>query len=359
MSEILRTTHRGRPAVSLESGDMRVVVTLESANIAAIEHRPTGINPLWSPPWDAVELATPGTTTKTDYGGDDEAPVLARIMGHSICLDTYGGPSPEESAAGMPIHGEGIFTTYEADWDSAGVLTLKGVLPLAGIRFERQISLSGTGVMRVVESLENLTASDRPIAWTQHVTLGPPYLEPGKTQFRAPATRSKVIDSEFGGEQATGKEFTWPTCPRKDGGTLDLRVYPSEVPSGGFTTHLIDPSLENGYFTSWAPASGIYFGYVWKRADFPWLCRWGENSLRKSFPWNGRTMTCGMEFSASPELESRRAMATRGSMWGAPAGRWLPAKTKIETSYAAFIGQSRLIPESVEWDGDNKVQCRF
>jgi hypothetical protein len=167
-----------------------------------------------------------------------------------------------------------------------------------------------------------------------------------------------VIDSEFGGEQATGAAFEWPECPRKDGGVTDLQVYPAEFPSGGFTTHLIEPSLENGYFTSWSPSTGVCFGYVWKRSDFPFLCRWGEHGVRKLPPWNGRTLTCGMEFSASPALESRRDMVTRGSMYGVPAGHWLPAKSTVETTYCAFIGQAASIPESVEWDGDGSVRVK-
>jgi len=50
--------------------------------------------------------------------------------------------------------------------------------------------------------VQNLTAWDRPIGWTQHVTLGPPFLERGVTQFRASATRSKVLESRERGPPA-------------------------------------------------------------------------------------------------------------------------------------------------------------
>jgi hypothetical protein len=33
-------------------------------------------------------------------------------MGHSIRLDTYGTPTPEEAAAGMPVHGEAAVVPY-------------------------------------------------------------------------------------------------------------------------------------------------------------------------------------------------------------------------------------------------------
>src|SRR2546425_8749464 len=61
----------------------------------------------------------------------------------------------------------------------------------------------------VNEMVENLSALDRPIAWTQHVTLGPPFLERGSTEFRVPATTSQAL-----GEAS---HFDWPWLPRPDG----------------------------------------------------------------------------------------------------------------------------------------------
>jgi hypothetical protein len=77
---------------------------------------------------------------------------------------------------------------------------------------------------------------------------------------------------------------------------------------------------------------------VWKRADFPWLGIWEENRARQGAPWNGVTLTRGMEFGVSPQAETRRAMIDRGSLWGVPAYRWLPARRTLRASYEAFIG---------------------
>jgi hypothetical protein len=109
--------------------------------------------------------------------------------------------------------------------------------------------------------------------------MGPPFLESGRTQFRAPVTRSKVIDEDFTGGrgfQKTGAEFHGLMCPAKDGGVIDLRTYTTEPVSGGFTTHLLDPANDDAYFLSWSPTANLAFGYIWKRKDFPWLCRWEE-----------------------------------------------------------------------------------
>jgi hypothetical protein len=92
----------------------------------------------------------------------------------------------------------------------------------------------------------------------------------------------------------------------------------------------------------------VLFGYVWKRGDFPWLGIWEENHGREHPPWNRRALTRGMEFGASPVPESRRNMIDRQSMFGVRGYRWLPAKSKAQVEYWAFIGSADSIPESLE-----------
>src|SRR6185295_18638016 len=144
----------------------------------------------WTPPWRTSEPSTYGPEVYSEYGSGVESKLLAGIMGHNLCLDIFGGPSEEEAAAGITVHGEGSVAEYEIAEDDGG-LTLRANFPMAQIAFERRIELDGRTV-RIRESVENLTAFDRPIGWTQHVTLGPPFLQKGVTQFHASATRSKV-----------------------------------------------------------------------------------------------------------------------------------------------------------------------
>lgn len=349
--------YRNRCAVRAETEKLRVTVTVEGCHIAEITHMGTGVNPLWTPPWPSVEPSQYGRSSHPEYGDTDESAVLAGIMGHSLCLDTYGEPSRDELAAGMPIHGEAGQIRYEARPAGRDSMLLTGTLPIANIRFQRKLRLiPGRSAVSITEWVENLSGTDRPIAWTQHVTIGPPFLEHGVTQFAAPVARSKVIDADFGGAQKRGAEFNWPYCPRAGGGVLDLRTFPDEDTSGGFTTHLMDPAGEHAYFVCWSPSSRVALGYVWKREDFPWLCRWEENRLRQQAPWNGRTVACGMEFGVSPTVESRRDMVTRGSLWGVPAYRWLPARNRIGATYCALVGVSGSMPKAVSWDGRDSVE---
>jgi hypothetical protein len=192
-------------------------------------------------------------------------------------------------------------------------------------------------------------ALDRPIAWTQHVTLGPPFLERGVTQFRLSATKSKVFEGEFGtdGYLQASAEFDWPMAPGKDGSPVDLRQFTSAPASSAYTTHLMDPRLNDAFFLAWHPGSKLAFGYRWKRADFPWTGIWEENHSRLSGPWDGRTLTRGLEFGVSPIPESRREMIDRRSLFGVPSYRWLPAATRVQAEYWAVARVAETIPETL------------
>ncbi|MGE5644424.1 MAG: hypothetical protein ACM336_01405 [Acidobacteriota bacterium] len=338
-------TYRNRRAVAIENEKVRVTVLVEGGHVAEILDKRSGVNPLWTPPWPSIEPSTYSPAKHPEYGADAESKLLAGIMGHNLCMDIFGGPSPEEAAAGLTVHGEAPVAPYEIEARGAELIA-KAVFPQAQLRFERRIRLEDA--VRFTETVENLSAYDRPIAWTQHVTLGPPFLRGGATQFRAPATRSKVAEPDFTGGlgyQKTGAEFEWPHVPHKDGGTVDMRVFSAAPVSAGFTSHLMDPAREQAFFIAYEPESRVAFGYVWKRADFPWLGIWEENHARKSAPWNGQTVTRGMEFGVSPVPESRRAMIERGSMFGVPSYRWLPARSSATVEYAAFIREAGAIPE--------------
>jgi hypothetical protein len=343
------TAYRGRRAAVFENRHLRVTVLREGGHIAEIFDKQTGVNPLWTPPWPSVEPSAYDPTRHPEFGTGTDAKLLAGIMGHNLCLDIFGGPSPEEAAAGLTAHGEGSVAPYEID-EINGQLNLRTRLPMAQLQFERSLELHGRSV-KVKEAVENLSACDRPIAWTQHVTLGPGFLEPGVTQFRASATLSRVYESRFGTDDylKAGASFEWPMAPRTCEGFADLRTFNGSRASGAFTTHLMDPRRAQAFFAAFAPAHKLAFGYVWKRADFPWMGIWEENRSRAHGPWNGQTIARGMEFGVSPMPESRREMIDRGLLFDTPTYRWLPAKSRLEVEYWALAQSADCIPESLDW----------
>ncbi len=263
-------TYRGRRAVSIDTEHLRVTVLVEGGHIAEVFDKATGINPLWTPPWPSIEPSTFDPKAHGEsYGAGSDGKLLAGIMGHNLCLDIFGGPSEDEAAAGVTAHGEASIAPYEIR-ESGTTMTLGATLPLAQVRFERRIQLH-TRVISVRERIESRCAFDRPIGWTEHVTLGPPFLEKGRTEFRASATQSRVFESQFGVADylRPGACFEWPAAPRLDGGLADLRMFTDAPASSAYTAHLMDPASNPAFFVAFAPAARLAFGYVWMRVGLP------------------------------------------------------------------------------------------
>jgi hypothetical protein len=328
---MIETLFHNRRAVQIENDLIRVTVTVEGGHIAEILEKSTGVNPLWIPPWPSIEPSSYSPAGNPEYGGDSESLLLSGIMGHNLCLDLFGPPSDDEAAAGLPVHGEAGVVRHEFTPIAEG-LAARCTLPAAQLSFQRRIWLEGRRI-RIRETVENLSILDRPIAWTNHVTLGPPFVERGQTRFRVPATKSRAI-----GES---DDFGWP-------GPKNLEVFTSAEPYGGYTSHLLDPSKERSWFFGWSPASRVVVGYVWERRDFPWMGIWEENRSRLSAPWNGRTITRGMEFGVSPFPESRRQMVERGTLFGTPGYRWVGAKRSLAAEYYAAVAVTAAIPDTLE-----------
>jgi hypothetical protein len=330
-----------REAFQLETEALRVTVLEQGCHIAEILHKKTGVNPLWIPPWPSMEPSQYDPTLHPHYGQGADAKLLAGIMGHSLCLDIFGPPSNEELSHGISVHGEGSVAPYSCDLQDAQ-LSFSSVLTYSKLRIGRLIRIDNDASrVMIQESVENLSSADRPIGWTQHVTLGPPFLEAGVTQIAICPERSRVFESEGfdSGGLVRGIDFTWPFAPRQGGDLTDLRVFANSARTASFTAHLMGRSSKQASFSAYSPVADLIFGYEWDRRDFPWLGIWEEYKSRQSQPWNGVTVACGLEFGVSPFPEGREKMVQRGMLFGVPAFRLLKGLEKINVEYSAFIRQ--------------------
>lgn len=342
------STFLSRRAVALENEYLRVTVVAEGGHIAEVFHKAAGVNPLWTPTWAGTEPSAFGAEQEQQFGKGVEATLLCGILGHNLCLDLFGGPSPEEFAAGMTAHGEASVLPY-ALTEQDGSLVCRLHMPLAQLRFKRVLTLHGEDV-HIRESVTNLAAFDRPLAWTQHVTLGPPYLNPTTTEFRMTGDRAATLSGELGapGYLVPGKLFAWPYAPVADGGSMDARKMKPEAPASSCVAVRTVPQGALAAWTAWSPESHLAISYVWHRSDFPWICLWEENRARSFSPWNRNEIARGLEFGTSPFPESRRAMVERGRLLDTPCYRWLPALATLEIEYWIRTAIKPSIPEVVE-----------
>src|SRR5688500_9872049 len=165
----VKTSYRDRQAARLENDALRVTVLEEGGHIAEIADKATGINPLWTPDWPSIEPSAYDPAKHAVYGAGADAPLLAGIMGHNLCCDIFGGPSDDEARAGLPVHGEVSTARFEITHGPAA-LSMRAHLPHAQLQVDRRIELIDETV-RIREEIKNVSATDRPVGWTEHVTL--------------------------------------------------------------------------------------------------------------------------------------------------------------------------------------------
>jgi hypothetical protein len=343
----------GRRAVVLENERVRLVFLPGGGHVAAFEMKlgpAAGINPLWVPPWTTMD---PGEFEPSrhlaEYGGPPEGRLLASLAGHNLCMPWFGPPTKEEESRGLGVHGEAPV----ADWKTSVSrerrrvrLDARAVFTDSALAVTRSISLEEDSTVVRFETVVQETRRGggvRPLGWQEHVTLGSPFIERGRTILDMSAGWSRVMPGNFARNHRlqAGGEFEWPYAPARDGGAVNLRTYPAGTACGDFTTHLNQG--DSAWFTALNPESRLAIGYVWNPGDFPWLGMWTENRDRDFPPWNNRTIACGMEFGLSPwprpELPGKlHGMATLGS---------IPSGGAITAVFHAFLAPIPFFCEGV------------
>ncbi len=349
-----KTVWNGREAYTLHNDLVQLVTLPGGGHIAEFQFLPvTGlpvVSPLWVPPWKSMEpyQFRPDKHAAT-YGPIEEAKLLSGIAGHNICLDYFGPPSPEESAQGLSTHGEAPSARWrrtKLQATSKDVsLTLTVRLPVAGLRFSREIRLrQGESVAYLTETVLNEKKADHFFHWTQHVTLGPPFLGHDTSSIAISATRGRTGAGGYGGNEllASGRDFRWPLAPGKSGENIDLTRPFAQQGLGFIVTVLLNPRREVQYIAALNEPQRLLMGYCFLRKDFPWVAIWEENQSRDVPPWNARCQTRGLEFGSTPFPIPRREAFAVSPLFGAPTFSIVPAKAKSTVRYVSFLAQ---VPE--------------
>ena len=356
-----KTKWNGREAYTLTNDLVQMVTLPGGGHIAEFQFRAgTGLpalNPLWVPPWKSIEPTQYRATqhAKT-YGTSNEGKLLSGIAGHNICLDYFGPPSEEEAAQGLSTHGEAPSLSWKksklvATTKEVG-LTLEVPLPVAQLHFSRQIRLiHGESVAYFTETVTNEKKADHFFHWTQHVTLGPPFLGYDTSRISISATRGKTSAGAYGDVDllASSRNFHWPFAPARTGGSVDLTRPLSQPGLGMLATVLLNPRRSVQYIAALNQTQRLLIGYCFRRVDFPWVAIWEENKARVTAPWNGRAQTRGLEFSSTPSPVMRRDAFAVSPLFDTPTFSIVPAKGKKTVSYVSFLAQ---VPEDFGWVRD-------
>jgi hypothetical protein len=254
------------------------------------------------------------------------------------------------------MHGEANRVAWQmtSSGRSNGTLTVSFAahLPLVHEHFRRTLRMvDGESVVYVESELESLLAFDRPINWGEHATIGPPFLELGKTVVEMSSIRgmTRSHDSQSANPPhrlADFKAFDWPMAPGLDGRPIDVRPAPLTTPVGDHTTSLMDPARRLVFVTAFHAEKRLLLGYVFRREEFPWTQLW------ENYPANGR-LARGLEFAVQPFDMPRRDVISQHMLLGAPTYRWLPAKSTIKAEFLMFYTRT---PEEMRAVSDVRLE---
>jgi hypothetical protein len=144
-----------------------------------------------------------------------------------------------------------------------------------------------------------------------------------------------------------GRNFEWPegAGPCSESPHFDLSRYSDSTHADLVNSFLVDTRREWAFFTALQRKFGLLFGYVYQRADFPWLNVWECNTEKMQ--------TRGMEFSNTPHHGTMKTLIRASEIWGAPTYEWLDAHSTIRKSFLAFLHP---IPQSYAGIGDIRVR---
>ena len=327
-----------RAAWQIESEQILVSVMECGGHTAQMTWKPTGINPLWIQDCptidpDQYDPAIHGAL----YGDNSEGRLMSGVLGHNLCLPYWGNPSEAEYRAGMTCHGETGVIRWQTLIYEQNRLTIEACLPESGLRVERTLRCSGP-VVYFDTIAENLTPLDRPFAWCEHVTLGPPFLAAEDTRFFATLGKGFQTNSDF------KQVFCWPMGVGQI--RCNLTSFSKERHSDLINAFLVESSSDYACIAAWNPRLGSLFGHVFSAREFPWLNVWENHDERR--------MARGMEFSTTPIDGSMKALVATPRLLDTPTFEWLDAKSRLRKSFFSF---TLAIPndyrgiDSVHYDG--------
>ncbi len=352
LAQVRSTKLYNRDAWQIENPQLRVTITQVGGHIAEVVLKgKSAMNPLWVQARSTIE-PTEYIQQKHEklYGGGPAARLLSGLLGHNLCFPYWGDPSSSEYQSGMTFHGEtGIVRWRKIGERQEGTttqLTIAADLPESRTRFTRTISLTAGEPVAYFESrAENMTALDRPVGWCEHVTVGPPFLKKGVTLFDGSLTRGRNLGD------SSEKSFEWPAGQAE--AAINLRTMRDIERSGFVNNFLVDPKTEFGYFTAINPEQRLLLGYLFRRAEFPWLNVWEANQPATNE--EPAMLTRGLEFSNTPTHGSSKAMVAVPKLWDVAAYEWLDARASLVKKFCAFTAE---VPEGFKGVEEIKITER-
>jgi hypothetical protein len=336
---------KNRRAFRLSNGNVEITVLLSGGHIADARLCGSLCNTLYESPWQTIE---PKTFSEREhaaqYGGGAVGKFLSGYTGHAFVLGYFGMPNEEETAAGLPLHGEAAsadWTVLTFDADERGAsLSLEVVLPHYGLRAVRTLHLTaGASSVLIDERVTNVGKELVNFQWVEHATFGEPLFTTGEARLFLSATRGKTWPLGYEGHELLPPdiEFCWPKVPAQGGESVDLSQAFLRTGTGFVASLVMDHNRSSSFIAIHNRRLELAAGYVFDPRTFPWVALWEENRARDYAPWNGMTRARGVEFGTSPMPLGLKHASEMGTLFDIPVLASISPAATMVTTYHLFI----------------------
>lgn len=345
---------KGRRAYRLTNGLIELTVLLGGGHIADFRACGSPCNVLFESPWSTIEPCEYSPELHSgEYGEGPVGRFLASFTGHALVLGYFGMPNPEETARGLPLHGEAACAEWQvllsAADDARAYLLLEASLPEYQLRVKRTLSLlAGASSTLVEEQVTNFGQADVDYQWVEHATFGEPFFAREEAQLFISAKQGRTWPEGYEGKALliSDSNFDWPWAQAPSGGRVDLSRAFLRSGTGCVAALLTETERPHGFVAVHNQRLKTVAGHFFDSRRFPWIALWEENCARQYAPWNGKTHARGVEFGTSPMPTGLQKARLAKTLFHTPVFATLPAGETVTTSYQLFT-----TPVPGDWRG--------
>lgn len=288
-------SYKGIDAVFLENARVRLLVLPgKGGDVLEFRDKQTDVNVLWQADHD------------WRVPGDGEIPVLDPNAAHDFYPGGWqlhlplAGYTDDFDGTPYSLHGESALIPWDAtvarDDEEVVTLRLETDLIRYPLSVVRELTLhADEPTLEIEETVANESDVAVPYVWQQHVALGPPLVGPDAT-LDIPAesglTGEYAADHE-NNRLAGGESFEWPLAPSRDGGEVDLRMFPPRDATIDDIAYATD--LRKGRYS--VVNDSIDLGFAFEFPTDPFECVWYWQPLGGAayYPFWNRNYSVGIE----------------------------------------------------------------
>jgi hypothetical protein len=286
--------YRGHRCLTLENEKIRVFIAADKgADILEFLWKPLDLDVLWHAP-QGLRAAGPALQSSPLPGGDFREHFAG---GWYEMLPNGPVPSAHKDAA-WGFHGESTLLPWrsriEKDEPKEIAVVLETRLLRMPLHVQKTIRLrSGSGTLRIEESIRNESPEEVKFLWGQHPTVGWPFLEEGCRIVLPPCIAKTGAEQPSDARLQPNQVASWPQLQSRDGSAIDVSALPApQIRSHDF---LRLEQLQDGWFAIVNPHRKLGWALRWDVKLFPVLGFWQLFRGGSGYPWYGRHYLAALE----------------------------------------------------------------